>query len=54
VACQFAGAGCDFRGPSKKMTAHQVECRFKKEGRKKYNNMLLTKYDLRECEFLMP
>lgn len=32
VACQFAGAGCDFRGPTKKMTAHQIECRFKKEG----------------------
>ena len=33
VACQFAGAGCDFRGPSKKMATHQSECGFKKEGR---------------------
>ena len=34
VACQFAGAGCDFRGPAKKMSAHQAECSFKEEGKK--------------------
>ena len=33
VACQFAGAGCDHRGPSKTMNKHQTECKFKKEGR---------------------
>jgi hypothetical protein len=33
VACQFAGAGCDFRGPSKKMSSHQSDCTFKEEGR---------------------
>jgi len=32
VACQYAGAGCDHRGPSKKMKDHQNECTFKKEG----------------------
>jgi len=32
VACQFAGAGCVFRGPVKKMKDHQLECTFKKEG----------------------
>ena len=32
VACQFAGAGCIFRGPVKKMKDHQVDCSFKKEG----------------------
>lgn len=32
VACQFAGAGCIFRGPVKKMKDHQLECTFKKEG----------------------
>ena len=37
VACQFAGAGCDFRGPSKKMSSHQSECRFKKEGKTSHN-----------------
>lgn len=35
VACQFAGAGCDYRGPSKSMNKHQTECGFKKEGEKK-------------------
>jgi hypothetical protein len=33
VACQFASAGCDFRGPAKNMSKHQTECTFKKEGR---------------------
>ncbi len=33
VACQFAGAGCEYRGPSKSMGKHQTECKFKKEGR---------------------
>lgn len=32
VAGQFAGAGCSFRGPAKKMKDHQLECTFKKEG----------------------
>ena len=32
VACQYAGAGCEFRGPAKRMKDHQTECTFKKEG----------------------
>lgn len=32
VACQFAGAGCSFRGPVKKMKDHQNDCSFKLEG----------------------
>ena len=32
VACQYAGAGCTFRGPNKKVREHQAECGFKKEG----------------------
>ena len=32
VACQYAGAGCDFRGPAKKMKDHQNDCSFRKEG----------------------
>ena len=38
VACQFAGAGCDYRGPSKSMSKHQNECKFKKEGKTKKKN----------------
>ena len=41
VACQFAGAGCIFRGPVKKMKDHQVDCSFKKEG-----NILSFLYDI--------
>ena len=33
VACQFAASGCDYRGPTKSMSKHQTECRFKKEGK---------------------
>ena len=33
VACQYAGAGCDFRGPKKTMPKHQTDCKFQKEGR---------------------
>eukprot|EP00095_Tigriopus_kingsejongensis_P008584 maker-scaffold446_size168061-snap-gene-0.26 protein:Tk08584 transcript:maker-scaffold446_size168061-snap-gene-0.26-mRNA-1 annotation:"hypothetical protein LOTGIDRAFT_103997" len=32
VACQFASAGCDYRGPTKSMNKHQNECQFKKQG----------------------
>lgn len=32
VACQFASAGCEYRGPTKSMNKHQNECQFKKEG----------------------
>ena len=32
VACQYAGAGCTFRGPVKKVREHQAECQYKKEG----------------------
>jgi len=32
VACQYAGAGCTFRGPAKKVREHQADCPFKKEG----------------------
>lgn len=32
VACQYAGAGCTFRGPVKKVREHQAECTYKKEG----------------------
>jgi len=32
VACQYAGAGCDFRGPKKTMPKHQTDCKFQKEG----------------------
>ena len=32
VACQYAGAGCTFRGPNKKVREHQADCSFKKEG----------------------
>ena len=35
VACQFAGAGCEYRGPSKSMNKHQNECKFRKEGKKR-------------------
>ena len=34
VACQYAGAGCDQRGPARKMREHQTDCSFKKEGRR--------------------
>ena len=34
VACQFAGAGCEYRGPSKSMNKHQNECKFRKEGKR--------------------
>ncbi len=34
VACQYAGAGCEYRGPSKTMGKHRGECKFRKEGRK--------------------
>ena len=33
VACQYAGAGCTFRGPNKKVREHQHECQYKKEGK---------------------
>ena len=33
VACQYAGAGCDFRGPKKAMTKHHGDCKFKKQGK---------------------
>ena len=33
VACQYAGAGCDFRGPKKTMPKHQTDCKFQKEGK---------------------
>jgi ligand of Numb protein X 1/2 len=36
VACQFAASGCDYRGPTKSMSKHQTECRFKKEGKKEF------------------
>ncbi len=32
VACQYAGAGCDHRGPAKAMPKHRSECKFRKEG----------------------
>lgn len=32
VACQYAGAGCDYRGPSKSMPKHRNECKYKTEG----------------------
>ena len=32
MACQYAGAGCEHRGPAKKMKDHQTDCQFKKEG----------------------
>ena len=35
VACQYAGAGCDFRGPKKAMTKHHGDCQFKKQGKQK-------------------
>ena len=35
VACQYAGAGCDFRGPKKAMTKHHGDCQFKKQGKLK-------------------
>ena len=38
VACQFAGAGCEYRGPSKSMNKHQNECKFRKEGKKQSEN----------------
>ena len=53
VACQFAGAGCIFRGPVKKMKDHQLECNFKKEGegneRKEKATLILCKM----AQFLM-
>ena len=33
VACQYAGGGCDFRGPKKAMTKHHDDCKFKKQGK---------------------
>ena len=33
VACQYAGAGCDFRGPKKAMTKHHGDCQFQKQGK---------------------
>lgn len=35
VACQFAGAGCDHRGPAKTMAKHKGECKFRMEGRRR-------------------
>ena len=32
MACQYAGAGCTFRGPNKKVREHQADCQLKKEG----------------------
>ena len=32
VACQYAGAGCEFRAPIKKVREHQLDCPYKKEG----------------------
>ena len=32
MACQYAGAGCTFRGPNKKVREHQADCSYKKEG----------------------
>ena len=33
VACQYAGAGCDFRGPKKAMIKHHSDCKFQKQGK---------------------
>ena len=33
VACQYAGAGCEFRGPKKAMNKHHGDCQFKKQGK---------------------
>ena len=43
VACQFAASGCDYRGPTKSMSKHQTECRFKKEGKKEFFFLSWTK-----------
>ncbi len=42
VACQFAGAGCDYRGPSKSMAKHRGECKFKKEGKSEITKRFIT------------
>ena len=43
VACQFAGAGCEYRGPSKSMNKHQNECKFRKEGKKRERKTMRQK-----------
>ncbi|TRY70229.1 hypothetical protein TCAL_10702 [Tigriopus californicus] len=40
VACQFASAGCEYRGPTKSMNKHQNECQFKKEGKPIFDSQL--------------
>ena len=40
VACQYAGAGCDFRGPKKTMTKHHGDCQFKKQGKNYLNSLV--------------
>ena len=42
VACQYAGAGCDFRGPKKAMTKHHGDCQFKKQGKQKLHLFRFT------------
>ena len=48
VACQFAASGCDYRGPTKSMSKHQTECRFKKEGRKEFFSVKQSQRELNE------
>ena len=42
VACQYAGAGCTFRGPNKKVRDHQNDCQYKKEGRWQFPGFIAT------------
>ena len=54
VACQFAGAGCEYRGPSKSMNKHQNECKFREEGkrgkkRKEEDNAEISFVEVEQC-----
>ena len=42
VACQYAGAGCTFRGPNKKVREHQVDCPYKEEGKWHFTAFITT------------
>ena len=44
VACQYAGAGCTFRGPNKKVREHQADCSYKKEGEYRVGKNFLHKF----------
>jgi hypothetical protein len=51
VACQYAGAGCDQRGPARKMREHQTDCAFRKEGGRLFFTRDSTSFYLKVLKF---